>query len=312
MSTITGENISFHPKSQMKKGMKILATILVLLTSASLFAQNATNEAGRRHGKWVITGADENEEGYDADDIIAEGEYDNGRKVGVWKEYYPSGKLKAEITYVSGRPRGPYKRYYENGQVEEEGNWELTKQTGTFKRYYENGQVAQEFNFDPSGKRTGRQVYYYENGQVMIEGNWNGGKEDGEIKEYFEDGSVKSVRVFNGGEMDENKSTFNAPKTPAQKPEPLEAVKTENNKIKVSEVVSTSQEKPNIGYFNGNGQHTLYNKNRQVAQKGEFKNGRLWNGQRYVYDNDGLLIKIEVYNNGVYVGDAVIPDELKN
>lgn len=288
--------------------------LLVLLSFVCLqsIGQNATTPEGRRTGPWVIKGEDSKKPGFDDNAIVEEGSYENGRKVGLWKTYYPSGKIKSEITYVSGRPKGPYKTYFENGQVEEEGNWSLTKQTGSFKRYYENGQVSQSFTFNESGKRDGAQTYYYENGQVMIEGNWNGGKEDGEVKEYYEDGSVKSVRVFNGGQMDAAKSTFKEATTPAVAPKPAPApVKDEKNQVKKPVAVSQTDAKPNVGYFDGNGQHTLYNKNRQISQKGLFKNGRLVDGKVYRYNSDGILTNIEIYQGGQYVGEGVIDKNMQ-
>lgn len=291
--------------------MKKFVFFLLVLLSTSVVAQNALNADGRKHGPWVIKGVDSSKPGYSDDAKVEEGTFENGRKVGTWKMYYPSGKIKSEITYDRGRPKGPYKTYYENGQVEEQGNWALNKQTGNFKRYYPNGQVSQNFTFNESGKRDGKQVYYHENGQVMIEGNWAGGKEDGEIKEYFSDGSVKSVRVFNGGQMDASKSTFKKPPSAAVavKAEP-EPVKDESNKVKTTVKVVASKDKPNTGLFDGNGQHTLYNRNRQISQKGIFKDGKLYTGKVYKYNNDGILTNVEMYQNGKYVGEGVIDENM--
>lgn len=291
--------------------MKHLIFAVLILISGSLFAQNKTNEEGRRVGYWKVTGADKSTPGFAPDAIVEEGEYTNGRKTGVWKAYYPSGKLKSEITNINGRPKGPYTTYYENGQIEEKGTWSLNKNQGKFTRYYENGQVQQDFTFDDTGKRNGPQKYFYDNGQLMIEGNWDGGKEDGAVKEYFENGDVKSVRVFNGGRMDATKSTFNKPATPAVAPKPEPEPVKENDKVKTTVVVAKAESKPNIGYFDGNGFHTLYNKNRQISQKGEFKNGRLMDGKIYKYSKDGILEAIEMYKNGRYVGSGVITDDMK-
>lgn len=274
-------------------------------------AQNQTNAEGRRIGYWKVTAADKPTAGYSGDALIEEGEYSEGRKVGLWKTYFPSGKIKNEITYENGRPKGPYTTYYENGQIEERGSWDLNKNLGKFTRYYENGQVQQDFTFDDSGKRNGPQKYYHENGQIMIEGSWNGGKEDGEIREYYSNGEVKSVRVFNGGKMDAAKSSFTEPKSPAVAEPVAEPVKDENNRVKQTIAVKETEAKPNIGYFDGNGQHTLYNKNRQVSQKGIFKNGRLIDGKVYKYSKDGILMTIEIYQNGQYIGDGVITDDMK-
>ncbi len=307
-------SLSFRPFSYSRPSTLMIRTILfaaLLFIGTGLFAQNETNAEGRRVGYWKVTAADDPKAGYSPDALVEEGKYEVGRKVGVWKAYFPSGKIKSEITYITGRPKGPYTTYYENGQIEEKGNWSLNKNQGKFTRYYENGQVQQDFTFDDTGKRNGAQKYFYENGQLMIEGNWNGGKEDGEVKEYFENGEVKSVRVFNGGKMDAAQSTFKKPSTPAAAPktEP-EPVKVDD-KAKTTVAVAKAEANPNIGYFDGNGQHTLYNKNRQISQKGLFQSGRLKDGKVYRYDDNGILQTIEMYKNFRYVGDGVITADMR-
>ena len=289
--------------------MKYVPLFILLFASTLIYAQNAE---GRKVGSWIIKGVDSSKPGYSDDAIVEKGKYENGRKVGVWISYFPNGKIKAEIRYINGRPKGPYKTYYENGQIEEQRNWALNKQTGNFKRFYENGQVAQDFTFNESGKRDGNQVYYHENGKIMIEGNWAGGKEDGQIKEYFSDGSVKSVRVFNGGQMDASKSSFmDAPSTAvAVKVEP-EPIKDKSNNVKTTAKIASSSAKPNTGLFDGNGEHTLYNKNRQISQKGLFKGGRLYDGKVYKYSSDGILTNIEMYQSGKYIGEGVIDKNMQ-
>ena len=39
---------------------------------------------------------------------------------------------------------------------------------------------------------------------------------------------------------------------------------------------------------------------------GEFKNGKLWDGKLYNYDEDNLLKNIRIYKNGKDVGDGTI------
>ena len=53
-----------------------------------------------------------------------------------------------------------------------------------------------------------------------------------------------------------------------------------------------------------NGQHTLYNKNRQKIAEGIFKDNRFLDGKKYKYDENEKLIRIELYQNGDYIGDA--------
>ena len=72
---------------------------------------------------------------------------------------------------------------------------------------------------------------------------------------------------------------------------------------------STSDKTNDAHKFNSNGYNVLYNNQKQVTQVGEFKNGRLWNGKWNRYNNDGILIRIEMYTNCRYVGDGVIEEE---
>ncbi|RMG78739.1 MAG: toxin-antitoxin system YwqK family antitoxin [Bacteroidetes bacterium] len=267
---------------------------------------NKKDATGKKQGHWIYFGNMTNLPDYAPDQIVEEGDFVNNRKTGIWKKYFPNGNLKSEITYVNGRPNGPYKIYYENGQLQEEGTWKNNRNVGTFKRYYENGNLQQEFNFTASGKREGMQKYYHENGQVMIEGHWADGKENGEIKEYYANGEIKAIKYFNGGSIDPAKTKTFEPKEPIKE----QPVVEEPKEVKVA-VVEKTETTRSVTFFDGNGFHTLYNKNRQVSKVGEFKNGRLWNGKWYRYNKDGILENIEIYKNGRYVGDGVIEDEQK-
>jgi antitoxin component YwqK of YwqJK toxin-antitoxin module len=65
-------------------------------------------------------------------------------------------------------------------------------------------------------------------------------------------------------------------------------------------------EKPIVknGKFQPNGYNKVYNAQDEIWQDGDFKDGRLYNGKVYVYDRDGILLKVKVYKNGVYHSDG--------
>lgn len=286
--------------------MKTLTYILALffvcsLTNAQSETQSDTinqiDENNLKQGWWIFYYKE------DQSKKKSEGRYKNSRKQGLWRNYFLSQKLKSEITYANNRPSGFYKVYYENGNVEEEGVWKNNRNIQTFKRYHENGQVSQDFNFNETGKREGKQVYYYENGQVMIEGEWSGGKEAGVIKEYNEDGSLKAEKYFNNGAMDAEKSKIYEKKDNALEKDiadaPEKVVKADPTKVETGSKTIK---------FTGNGPYKLYNKNKQIEKDGVFKNYRLMDGKWYRYNDDGILIKIEIYKNGRYIGDGVIEE----
>jgi len=231
--------------------------------------------------------------------------YIDNKKNGLWIEYYCNGNLKNKIQYVNGRPDGYCIIYHENGKIQEEGQWssKLNRWVGKYRLYYENGQVQHEFNFNQNGKREGPAKYYYENGQLAIEGNFINGQETGVFKEYYENGDLKAEKTFNNGQVDVASIKEYQPK------KPLEPIKEEVKKA--PPVLASKDEKPNEAQLQNvkgplilNGFHTLYNKNKQVSKVGEFKDNRLINGKWYIYDDNGILLRIAVYKDGIYVGDT--------
>jgi len=295
---------------------KIIYTVVLFLVVSSFQAQNLNyevidgdtinlvDEQNLKQGFWKIFGKMKKTPNYEPDQIVEEGSYKSSRKQGLWKKFFASGKIKNEITYVNSRPNGYYKIYFENGQIEEEGSWKSNRNTGSFKRYYENGQVSQEFVFNESGKRDGEQKYFYDNGQVMIIADISQGKEKF-VKEFFENGELKAEKVFIDGKLDvENTKVYEA-KEPVK-----DRVEAELEAAPVRVVVIDSTDKDNLSEaFDGNGHKKMYNKNKQLSKVGVFKNYRLMEGEWYKYDDNGILMKIEKFKKGRYIGDAPLPKD---
>ena len=92
------------------------------------------------------------------------------------------------------------------------------------------------------------------------------------------------------------------PAAPAVKLKETPAVSEKSSPI-------VKEDKPNIHVFKDTGKNTLYNKDLQVSQSGYFKNGRLWIGRWYRYDNNGILESIEVYKDGKLAGYAPFEED---
>lgn len=266
---------------------------------------NLIDVTGKKQGPWIVFGKTKPNTCYSANpnSKVEEGKYADNKKGGIWKEYYCNGNMKNKITYTNGRPDGYAVMYHENGKVSEEGTWKINKWVGNYKLYYDNGQVQQEFNYNPTGKREGQQKYFYENGQVMIEGNWAAGKEAGLIKEYHETGEVKAEKNYNNGAVDVASIKTYEPKQPIKKDEVVD-----NSKKVVVKKDEMLQDPKVKGPTILNGPYVLYNKSRQKTKDGVFKDNRLMEGKNYIYDENGILKRIEIYKNGAYVGDAQIED----
>ncbi|MCB9189617.1 MAG: toxin-antitoxin system YwqK family antitoxin [Flavobacteriales bacterium] len=268
---------------------------LIAISSFVGFGQNALDADGKKTGYWQFTGAMKNDKTYAADEIVEEGNFDRSRKEGLWKKYYPGGKLKSEIEYANGKATGKFTTYFPNGNVEEKGNWKGGKYTGEYEMYYPNGQIRQKKTFNESGATEGKVTMWYENGKKEIEFSTVNGQEDGEAVWFYENGDVKKKQNFTGGVMDAPAEEF-AMKNPAY---------VDPNK-------KPAKKGPKIaGKFNGSSglvdcYGKTYDDDKNILMDGCFQDGRLFNGRHYIYDEYGLLDHIEVYENGEYVGNGVI------
>lgn len=267
-------------------------------------AINQLDQNGLKTGLWVITGEMVNSTKYQPHQKIEEGHYKASKREGLWKKYHVNGNLKSEITYLDNRPHGSYKLYYPDGVKEEDGNWVNQRNTGNFKRFHPNGTVSQEFIFEDNGLRTGTQKYYYENGNLEMEVEIVKGVEEGTMKRYYPNGDLMEIKQFNNGVVKKGSVQKIPPREDAT---PEEIMRTPAVPAKKS--VRNTEDKPNLAVFKFNGTNTLYNKNKQVTQIGEFQDGRLWNGKWKKYNRNGIIEKIEVYKNGEYIGNAPITDD---
>lgn len=269
--------------------------------SQNISSQNVTDSFGRRQGYWKILGAMSIEEGYKDNQIIEEGRYYNNKRQGLWKKYYPTGGLRSEIMYRENHPYGQYKTYYPNGNTEEEGFWKANKNTGQYKRYHENGKPAQNFFFNDYGKRNGVQEYFYPNGTLQLSVEIENGVAHGAYKSYYPDGKLKLEKRITNGEVEKG-SVKEYP--PAQEFKDLAAMP----KLPKTERTPALTDRPNLEEFKETGFNTLYNRNKQISQVGEFIQGRLYDGKWYKYDKNGLLRRVEVYKKGRFIGYGIIED----
>jgi antitoxin component YwqK of YwqJK toxin-antitoxin module len=290
----------------------ILLTVLLSPLTAQtyeLFGKdtvNKTDAGGKKQGKWIYLGKHKQGNCYKPDQKAEEGKFTDNRKTGIWIDYHCNGNVRSRLTFANGRPDGFAQMYHENGKIMEEGTWKNSRWVGNYKLYYDNGEVQHEFAFNESGRRDGPQKYFHENGQVAIEGNFANGKESGVIKEYYENGDIKAEKTFADGAVDVASIKEFQPKQPIKpkSADPLEnapAVKVRDDE-KPNEAAAAASKGP----FLLNGQHILYNRNKQISKDGVFKDNRFMEGKNYIYDENGILKRIAVYKNGFYVGDAPI------
>lgn len=292
----------------MKFYSKIFALTLssLFLVSLTTLAQgDDTNKTvdGKKEGQWVIFAKMRNVKGYQPEDKFEEGKYKTDRKTGVWTRFYASGNKKSEITFANGRPSGDYTTYYdEEGKVEEQGAWKGRKNVGKFVRKYPNGQIARECNFNEKGKSDGKQVYYTKEGVEELVFTTSNGVETGTAIRRWPNGNIKEVITYdNDGTVAQIEKTERVdPPLVVEEPKGKDSEKVKGGSSNQDGVEQSHDFKI------PDGERKIYNNNKDIWMDGEFKNGRLWNGKLYIYDEDGLIEKIEIYKGGKFAGTGVL------
>jgi antitoxin component YwqK of YwqJK toxin-antitoxin module len=146
--------------------MRILfGFIYIIITSANIFAQDTISNVKDT----AFIGITQ----YDRLCTIMGGDsvrYSSINKaVGVFKDYYPDGKLK-------------HKGYYDNGQI-----------VTLFTNYYESGQIEREFKAKSDVK--GTLLVYYPNGVLMSRVEWNKGQSQ-KWEDFYPSGKLQFAEEY--------------------------------------------------------------------------------------------------------------------
>lgn len=255
---------------------------------------NQVDGNGRKQGFWVYLGKDQPEKGYPDEGKIAEGTFLNDRRNGHWIMYYDDGVTpRTEGVFVNNRPNGTYMKYHENGVVKEVGTYSKRAYIDSLKRFNDNGVLIYEGNYDEHGKEIGTVKYFYDNGEPEFVYEAQHGVPNGKATRYWPNGDIKEELVF--GEEGDLLST-------SGEIDPVHPIVEEKSIKKEGKLPP----KPvtELEDFKTNGYNKLFNSNKELWMEGEFKSGLLFDGRLYLYDEHGLLLKIEVYKEGVYHSDG--------
>jgi antitoxin component YwqK of YwqJK toxin-antitoxin module len=262
--------------------------------SVQFYAQNKRNSSGKREGKWVFTGKDLPQTGVSKDTKVEEGYYVNGRKQGQWTKYYKDGKTpKLKGNYSDNRPEGPYTRYHTNGKIAEQGTFGKNGYKGPLTRYYENGQVAYKANFNNEGQESGLVQHFHPNGRLALSYTVKAGEVRGKVARYDQQGQLlSSFQIDDTGKIGA-----------AQKASPKQVQVVphvgQTQDVTIYPPHLTNPKMKGLRFV-PNGYNKVYNANDEIWMDGEFKNGQLFDGKVYDYDQDGILQKVRIFKNGKY------------
>ncbi|MGM0479892.1 MAG: toxin-antitoxin system YwqK family antitoxin [Bacteroidota bacterium] len=255
---------------------------------------NQKDEKGRKQGKWIFFGKDKPEKGYPMEGKISEGTYENDRKNGHWIMYYKDGETpKTEGEFVNNRPNGPFVRYHPNGEVKEQGTFNKRRYVDSLMRFNSDGVVIYESSYNESGKESGPVKYYHDNGNPEFVYNAKNGVPSGKATRYWPNGDVKEEIVYaEDGTVEETSGEIERVNPPLETEDP----KPKN--------VKQGPKPEGVEEFEPNEYNKIYNDDKELWMEGDFKDGHLWDGRLYIYDDDGLLLKVEVYKEGAYHSDG--------
>lgn len=260
---------------------------------------NYVDEDGKRQGLWVFFGKDRPEIGYPQNGIIEEGRYLNNRKEGIWKKYYEDGvTVKLIGTYKNNRPGGFYQKIGAYGRPIEQSCFEKNNYSCDYYRWYDNGAINEI--------RRNDSIYVYA------------------LK-----GCLKAIHVLDAETLDYtlikySETECNVPVDTTSypsnsgiitgdwkldgtthfryKPGPTETYRTEEWLQLYPEYSDASLRSCMIASkvmkscIDGNG---------RVIFHGKYNNEGI-SGKMYFYDEDDILLRIEVWSNGEFVGEGKI------
>jgi diguanylate cyclase (GGDEF)-like protein/PAS domain S-box-containing protein len=232
----------------------ILSISFFILTSANSWAQLPENETfpnGDPKVSWE-QGQDQSiirKEYFFSGQLKSEGQYQDDKLNGLYKEYSEDGQPYLEINFKDGIENGPYKEYFQSGPLAKEANFENGQFEGLYKEYYEDGTPFKEFNF-AHGKRQGEGKIYHPNGELQAKLNFKDDQTQGNYQEFDENGELVANEVLSQSSL---ASFENNPISSAQdsslKPQKTSAWMGAFNDLKAHVGKNINQNRSPVYYF---------------------------------------------------------------
>lgn len=300
--------------------LRILSLSLITALTFSVFAGNdrntdtinLVNRNGERNGWWIL-GSDSKP--YVSGKAIKarEGRYVNGRREGVWITYYEDGKTPRLIgEYADNRPSGAYFRFDRKG--------DLIQASAVPKRISAKQSVQVSNSFFSCRMMFNQRDMVA--GQVFFTHDVFHKKE---AIQFWTESSIQSVKssfsIVDYSWLTANYTRILAVYTSIRTPKKM---RVESAPVKVNNTPKAEKPKvtpsKDLSYyypplikhprvakglvFEPNGFNKLYTESSEIWVDGYFVNGRLNSGKIFIYDRDGVLLKVRVYKNGVYESDG--------
>lgn len=286
-------------------------------TAAESDTVNRFNNKGQREGWWILS---KSNTPVTSDQVkFKEGRYINGRKCGAWINYYEDGVTPRLIgEYSDNRPSGTYFRFDRKGAL---------KQASSLSRRISPRQSIEASNvvfsckmlFD-SKEIVAGQVFFTKRffKKSLAIRFWTDKSVETEVSE-----TDKVDYEWLNVNYDQLLLNYLKARTPDQQEDqeevsPAVKFKSPDTRVASRGVLEAKQRRyyyppavkqPRVTkglVFKPTGMNKLYSKNSEIWIDGYFKDGQLISGKVFIYDRDGVLLRVRVYRDGVYHSDGVL------
>jgi len=116
--------------------------------------------------------------------LVSEEVYENGKKHGLEKIFYPGKGISESITWISGMKDGKWEQFYDDGATKLTGSYKNNEKDGILRTFFVTGKLLVS-GFYTNGHQDSTWVYYDDKGNVTL-------------KEYYDEGILLKTEEFSG------------------------------------------------------------------------------------------------------------------
>lgn len=125
---------------------------------------------------------------------------ENGQKTGVWKKYYDNGNLRYEGQFKDGKEVGVFKFYSMLSKTQPVIIKEFSESSDTAKvKFYITKGTLKSEGAMLGKKRLGKWLYFFSDGKLLSEENYVDGYLDGELKNFYTNQKLTEVTEYKKG-----------------------------------------------------------------------------------------------------------------
>lgn len=262
---------------------------------------NRKDSQNKKQGLWIYFGADRPDLDYPNEGKVEEGRYVDDRKEGTWIKYWDDGETAKLIgNYTNNRPGGEYWKYHRNGELMEHGEFSKNQFKGFREKFDSTGQLLLKTKYN-DGRMIDTSFIYFANGCL-------------EAMEIMDDQGVpRQSFVYSKDSCNQIVEIVTQHPHGNSQPAPDFSYKKDSILVINSSYHGQGTWRYHPDYVYDYSDQKLcsdqpiivtYNEMNEVIFKGSCKDGKLNEGKLYLYDNDGILLRIEIWDNGIFIKEG--------